>query len=352
MIADVFWSLAYSSLRCIFQFLVLVLRGDRSTQIEVLVLRHQVAVLRRQVHRPDFQHADRVLLSALSRALRRSSWDAFLVTPATLLRWHRNLIARRWSYPHRSPGRPAIPANLREAVCGWPARIPAGAISASPGAARTWPSPLPHNRAHHPAPCRPAIRTATDGPSWRQFLTAQAHGILAVDFLHIDTILCKRIYVFVGIEHATRRVHLLGLTQHPTGPWVTQQARTLLMHLQASFRFLIRDRDAKYTASFDAVFTSEGIQIVKTPIQAPRANAICERWIGTLRRECTDHLLIYSERHLRQVLTEYLAHYNQHRPHRALGRWPPQPPPASLPAQRFRRQRILHGLINEYKPAA
>jgi hypothetical protein len=159
------------------------------------------------------------------------------------------------------------------------------------------------------------------GPTWRQFLTAQARGILAVDFLHIDTIPCKRIYVFVGIEHATRRVHFLGLTQHPTGPWVTQQARNLHMDLKNSVRFLIRDRDAKYTASFDvvfeAVFEADDIQIVKTPIQAPRANAICERWIGTLRRECTDHLLIYSERHLRIVLTEYIAHYNQHRPHRA-----------------------------------
>jgi putative transposase len=349
----VFWSLAYSSLRCIFQFLVLVLRGDRSTQIEVLVLRHQVTVLRRQVHRPDLQHADRVLLAALSRVLRRSSWGAFLVTPATLLRWHRNLIARRWSYPHRSRGRPAIPANLREAVLRLARENPRWGYQRIAGELlglghRLSPSTVRTILLHAGLP--PAPRRT--GPSWRQFLTAQARGILAVDFLHIDTILGKRLYVFVGIEHATRRVHLLGLTQHPTGPWVTQQARNLLMDLQTSFRFLIRDRDAKYTASFDAVFTSEGIQIVRTPIQAPRANAICERWIGTLRRKCTDHLLIYGERHLRQVLTEYLAHYNQHRPHRALGCRPPQPPPASLPAQRFRRRRILHGLINEYKPAA
>jgi putative transposase len=124
------------------------------------------------------------------------------------------------------------------------------------------------------------------------------------------------------------------------------------MALQNSVRFLIRDRDAKYPASFDAVFQADDIQIVKTPIQAPRANAVCERWIGTLRRECTDHLLIYSERHLRIVLTEYIAHYNQHRPHRALGRRPPHTPPAHLPAQRFKRRQILHGLINEYQPAA
>ncbi|MGH3669545.1 MAG: integrase core domain-containing protein [Pseudonocardiaceae bacterium] len=306
-----FWSLAYSSLRCIFQFLVLVLRGDRSTQIEVLVLRHQVAVLRRQVRSTDLQHADRVLLAALSRVLPRSSWGAFLVTPATLLRWHRNVIARRWSYLHRSPGRPAIPANLRQAVLRLARENPRWGYQRIAGELlglghRLSPSTVRTILVHTGLP--PAPRRT--GPSWRQFLTAQARGILAVDFLHIDTILCKR------------------------------------------FRFLIRDRDAKYTASFDAVFTSEGIQIVRTPIQAPRANAICERWIGILRRECTDYLLIYSERHLRQVLTEYLAHYNQHRPHRALDRRPPQPPPASLPAQRFRQRRVLHGLINEYKPVA
>lgn len=190
------------------------------------------------------------------------------------------------------------------------------------------------------------------GPTWRQFLTAQTHGILAVDFLHLDTVLLKRIYVFFGIEHGTRRVHVLGVTQHPTGAWVTQQARNLLMDLQTSFRFLIRDRDTKYTTNFDAVFQAEGIEIIKTPIRAPRANAICERWIGTLRRECTDQLLVYNERHLRSVLGEYLVHYNQHRPHRALNRRPPQPPPGTIPAKRFRRRRILHGLINEYEPAA
>jgi putative transposase len=164
------------------------------------------------------------------------------------------------------------------------------------------------------------------GLSWRQFLTAQAHGILALDFLHIDTVLLKRIYVFFGIEHATRRVHLLGLTERPTGRWVTQQARNLMMDLPAPFSFLLRDRDAKYTTNLDAVFHAEDITIVKTPIQASRANAICERWIGTLRRECTDRQLIYHERHLRAVLTEYVEHTTSTgptRPHRA----PPGPAP-------------------------
>ena len=192
-----FWSLAYGALRCILQFLVLVLRGDRSAQIEVLVLRHQVAVLRRQVHRPDLHRGDRVLLAALSRMLRRSSWDALFVTPATLPRWHRALVARRWTYPHRCPGRAAIPASLREAVLrltrenpNWGYQRIAGELLGlghrlSPTSVRT----ILVHAGLPPAPRR-------SGPSWRQFLTAQARGILAIDFLPVDTILCKRIYVF------------------------------------------------------------------------------------------------------------------------------------------------------------
>jgi hypothetical protein len=205
----------------------LVLRCDRLKEIEVLVLRHQVAVLRRQVHRPDLEPADRVLLAALSRLLRRSLWGAFCVTPATLLRWHRDLIARRWTYPHRAPGRPAISASLCDAVLQlarenphWGYQRIAGELlglghrlSSSTVRAILLRAGLP------PAPRR-------TGPSWRQFLTAQAHGILAVDFLHIDTVLLKRIYVFFGIEHATRRVHLLGLTEHPASRWVPSRPGT------------------------------------------------------------------------------------------------------------------------------
>jgi putative transposase len=351
-----FWSVVYLALRRIFQLVVRALRHDRAKEIEILVLRHQIAVLRRQVHRPDLSPADRVLLTALSRLLRRRSWGMFFVTPATLLRWHRDLIARRWSYPRKQPGRPATATALRDAVVRlardnprWGYQRIAGELLGlghriCPSTVRT----ILINVGLQPAPRR-------SGPTWQQFLAAQAGGILAVDFLHIDTVLLKRIYVFFGIEHATRRVHLLGLTQHPTGPWVTQQARNLLTDLQTSFRFLIRDRDAKYAASFDAIFTADSIEIIKTPIQAPRANAICERWIGTLRRECTDRLLIYGEHHLRLVLDEYLAHYNQHRPHRALHRRPPQPRqplPTNLTVGPIRRRKILHSLINEYENAA
>jgi putative transposase len=160
------------------------------------------------------------------------------------------------------------------------------------------------------------------------------------------------------IEHGTRRVHLAGITAHPTGEWVTQQARNLLMNLEdhvAGLKFLIRDQDAKFTPAFDAVFTAAGVRIIKTPVQAPRANAIAERWIASARRECLDRMLITSERHLRLVLSEYVDHYNAHRPHRALQQNPPAGrahPPAEVAGMRIRRSDRLGGLIHEYAQVA
>jgi putative transposase len=174
-----------------------------------------------------------------------------------------------------------------------------------------------------------------------QFLTAQAEGIFACEVFHVDTVFGKRIYVLFFIEHATRAVHIMSATANPTGTWAAQQARNLLMDLgerAEQIKFLVRDRDAKYTSVFDQVFTSLDMRIIQTPVRAPRANAIAERWIGTVRRECTDRLLIYSERHL---LAEYERHHNHHRPHRARDRRPPQPTstaaPTALDKARLRR---------------
>ena len=211
----------------------------------------------------------------------------------------------------------------------------------------------------HAAGIDPAPRCT--GPAWKQFLTAQARGVLAADFVHVDTVLLRRIYALIVIEHGTRCVHLAGITANPDGAWTTQAARNFLMGLDqrtTAIKFLIRDRAGQFTGSFDAVFQADGIRILTSPPQAPRANAICERMIGTLRREVLDRLLIVNEHHLRQVLTEYLRHYNSMRSHRSLGLQPPrpapglalvEPDPVASPVQRVD---VLGGLIHEYRRAA
>ena len=200
------------------------------------------------------------------------------------------------------------------------------------------------------------------GPTWRQFLAAQAPGILAVDFLHVDTALLKRIYVLVFIEHGTRRMHLGGVTAHPTEDWTVQQARNLALALGERFediRFLIHDRGSNFTASFDAVFQAAGTRILRTAAQAPRMNAICERLVGTLRRELLDRVLILGEGHLRAVLAEYQVHYNTARPHQGIAQRVPDGihdgrhfTVADLDRGRILRKPVLGGLINEYAHVA
>ena len=201
----------------------------------------------------------------------------------------------------------------------------------------------------------PAPRQAS--PTWRQFLASQASGILACDFLHVDTVFLKRLYVFFVMDIQTRRVRILGVTAYRTGPWTAQQARNLLIGLGGradQFKFLIRDRDSKFTTVFDDVFAGNAVRIIKTPVQSPRANSFAERYVGTLRRECLDHLLIYGERHLRRILAEYARHCNEHRPHQSRE----QRPPLHEPGQpfditgRIRRRQVVHGLVNEYRRTA
>jgi putative transposase len=209
----------------------------------------------------------------------------------------------------------------------------------------------------HGAGFAPAPRRS--GPSWRQFLTAQAKAVLAVDFVHVDTVFLTRIYALIAVEHGSRRAHLAGVTAHPTGAWTTQVARNLMMDLgdrATTIKFLLRDRDSRFTKAFDAVFAAEGIRILTSPPQAPRANAICERMIGTLRRELLDRLLIVNERHLRRILT-VLHHFNTARPHRTLAQLAPaqaettHPQAINLANFQIRRKPILNGLTNEYQLA-
>ena len=350
--------LVYLMLARVLSWLALLARSDAAKDAEILTLRHEVAILHRTNPRPTFTWLDRAVLSALSRLLPVPLRQLRLVTPRTLLRWHAHLVARRWTYPNRRPGRPPTAPPIRALVLRmarenprWGYRRIQGelvGLGHAVAASTVW--TILKNAGLNPAPRR-------SGPTWRQFLSAQAHAILAVDFAHVDTVFLRRLYILVVVEHERRRVHLAGITAHPTGDWVTQQARNLLMDLgdrADRFRFLIRDRDSKFTAAFDAVFAGADIRIIRTPIRAPRANAIAERFIGTLRRECLDHLLIVGPRHLDAVLREYLEHYDAHRPHRALHQRPPvgdTPPRSGAIIRPLRRDR-LGGLIHEYVQVA
>ena len=358
-------SLFYWALRRLLELLVLWRRSEREKDIEILVLRHQLQVLERQVARPQLTQADRALLAAFSRVLRRRSWPSFFVTPATLLRWHRELVARRWTYPRRSPGRPATAADLQQLVLrlarenpDWGYRRIQGelvGLGVKLAASTVW-------RILKEAGIDPAPRRLE--ATWAEFLRRQAASMLECDFLTVDTVFFKRLYVLFFIEVATRRVHLAGITTNPDGSWVTQQARNLLMQLDDQGvrpRYLIRDRDSKFTRDFDEVFRTEGIRVVKAPVRAPNARAHAERWIGSLRRECLNRLLIFGRRQLECVLAGYTLHYNEHRPHRALDQRPPaaqgreadrEVKPNDIPLDRLRRHDRLGGLIHEYHLAA
>jgi transposase InsO family protein len=305
-----FWSLGYLTLRCLLQIVLLPSRSEGSKELEIVVLRHELSVLRRQAGRPKLRPSDRLLLAAASRALPRSRWGSFLMTPATLLRWHRRLVARRWTVACRV-GRPPVGGEIRDLVVRLAGENPRWGYQRIAGEINGLGLKVSATTV------RKILREAGIGPtgersglSWRAFLRQQAQSLLAVDFFTVETISLQRLYVLFFIELGSRRVHLPGCTADPTGAWVTQQARQFACRLQeqpSRVRYLIRDRDTKFTRSFDAVFASEGIEIVKTPVRSPKANAIAERFVGTARRECLDWL-----------------------PH-------PQPPPPRAGAPRLRR---------------
>jgi putative transposase len=343
------------------QLLALLARGDAAKELEILVLRHQLAVLRRQVPRPRLEPGDRALLAAISRVLPRSRWSCFLVTPQTLLRWHRWMVAGAWTHPHRGSGRPALDEDLQQLIVRLAEENPRWGYQRIQGellrlgvrVSATAIRATLRRRGLDPAP-----RRATT--TWRAFLRQQAAEIVACGFFTVDTIFLRRLYVLFFIELDTRRVHPAGVTANPGGAWVTQQARNLLLVLGERGRrvaFVLRDRDAKFCRGFDDVFRSEGAEVILTPVEAPNANAYAERWVRTVRAECLDWLLIVGRGHLDQVLRTYVEHYNQHRPHRALELERPDPA-AGLGVigeehrARVRRRDLLGGLLHEYRRAA
>jgi putative transposase len=355
------FSFLYLGVRRAFEFLILLGRSADRKELEILVLRHELSVLRRQAKPPRYGAADRALLALLSRALPRERWSAFAVTPETLLRWHRAIVKHRWTYERRARGRPPLDAErvalilrLARENPRWGHRRIVGelkklGLSASETSVRN----LLWRRGVPPAPRRSRL-------TWRAFLRQQAASLIACDFFTVETVSLRRIYVLFFIELQSRRVHLAGLTANPAGTWVVQQARNLTITLAERprpVRFLVHDRDTKFSAAFDEVFRSEGAHVIRTPIQAPNANAHAERWVRTVRSECLDWLLIFGRRQLERVLRTYVEHYNRQRPHRALNLDAPDSNGSLLPLPRtrprtVRRRDRLCGLLHEYELAA
>lgn len=347
-----------------FSWLRLAARGGAWKDTELLLLRHQLRVLQRQqARKPRLTRADRALIAALARVIpkARQAGLRLVVTPDTVMRWHRDLLRRRWAAKSRAgcSGRPVIRRGIRRLVVrlarenqAWGYRRIHGELAGM--GIRIAPSTVWKILTR--AGIDPAPRRA--GRTWAQFLRSQAEAIIAADFFTVDLLNGAQVHCLAVVEHATRRVRIIGCTAHPTAAWVTQQARNLLIDLDGraeTIKFLLRDRDAKFAAAFDAVLQSVGIRTIKTPVRAPRANAIMERWIGSCRREILDRTLIWNLPHLRRVLAEYEDHYNRHRPHRTRQHASPLrglPEPANLDHLNVQRRDRLGGIINEYTQVA
>ena len=344
----------YSLVRLIVGLGTIRLASDPELHAEVLALRHEVAILRRQVKRPDLFPVDRLILAAVARRLPSGR---LLFSPSTLIRWHRELVRRKWAAFSGRPrrGRPPIPEAIGELILTmakdnprWGERRIQGELLKLGHRVSNSTIRLLLRRRGVP----PALRRG--GLTWRQFLRAQSSAIIAADFFVVDTALLGVLYALVFIEIKSRRVIFSACTDQPDSAWVCQQARNVCMELQdleLPIRAIIHDRDSKFTSQFDTVFTTEGSRVALTPYRSPRANSFVERLIKTTRRECLDLLVIAGERHLARVLTEFFDHYNHARPHRALELRPPDPVPIPSTGQIVRIDR-LHGIVKEYSRAA
>ncbi|GGM62378.1 hypothetical protein GCM10011608_54400 [Micromonospora sonchi] len=361
--------LAYLGVTNAFAVLRLLPMSDRTKDIEILALRHQITVLERHLGKEKvrFDPSDRAFLAALLHRLPLDVLRRFrlLVCPDTVLRWHRDLVARRHAAESRPkrPGRPRTLRSVRALVLRlarenpqWGYRRLHGellVLGVKVAASTVW--EILKEAGVDPAPER-------SSSNWAAFLHSQADALLACDFLETVTLTGARMYVFAVIEHASRRIRILGATAHPTASWVAQVARNLVMDLEDAggrARYMIRDRDGKFPELFDAVLADAGIEVVLSGIQMPRMNSIMERWVQTCRRELLDRTLIWNQRHLLHALREFEKFYNGHRPHQGIANARPLHP---LPAQigepdkiarlDIRRRDRLGGILHEYEHAA
>jgi putative transposase len=320
---------------------------------ENMVLRHRLAVQTRGVPRGKLCRRDRMFFAALSRILPRERWEVFSFSPQTLLRWHRELVAKKWTYKRKRVGRPPISPELCTLIIrmakdssDWGCYRVKGELQGL--GIRVGVSTI--RRILRKAGVPPAPRR--DRPSWSEFLKAQADGILACDFFSVETVFLHTLYVLIFIEIGSRRLRFSLATTNPDSIFATQQARNLYMDEDPpSARLLIRDRDSKLSRAFDSVFNAEGVRVIKTPIRAPNANAFTERSIRTIRAEVTDRVLILGSRHLNRLLAGFAEHYNSHRPHRGIDLYAPETighVQSPVPIGDIEKRRILGGLINEY----
>jgi transposase InsO family protein len=341
--------------------------GDDHKTVEILLLRHQLTILQRQLaaagRRPRPDWADRAIIALLLGLVpkaRRAGLRLF-VTPDTILRWHRDLLRCRWVKKSRAKnGRPATHRNVKTLVLRLARQNPAwgyrrihgelAGLGIAIAASTVW--EILKDAGVDPAPRRGSV-------TWASFLRSQAEGIIAADFFTADLLDGTKVYVLAVIEHAARRIRVLGSTLHPTGQWTAQMARNLVMDLDdaaATVRFLIRDRGFNFTEAFDTVLAAAGIRTVLCNVQTPRMNAIMERWVGSVRRELLNRTLIWNHEHLRQILHDYELHHNTHRPHMSLSSAAPLKPlppnVTDLDTLRVRRTRRASGVINEYRTAA
>jgi putative transposase len=351
------FALVYSLLRLLLDLVDVRLRVH-DPEAELLLLRHQLRVVRRQVKRPQLNAADRTIIAALSQRMNRASVAGMLVQPETVLGWHRELVRRRWAaFGHRrSPGRPGLDPELQQLILRMAKDNPIW------GCVRVRGELLKLGLRVSATAIRKLLRRNRIGPAplrsrqtWKAFLRAQASAIVITDFLSVDTVLLKRLYVLLYMELATRRVIWFAVTDRPDAQWVTQQARNVsweLNQLGVPARFLIHDHDHKYGGGSDRVFEADGMAVIKTPIAAPRANSHIERQIGSTRRECIDWLLILNRRHLERVLTVWFEYYNRARPHRGLDLQTPiaRSDPVSMSGPVTCDER-LGGLLREYSRA-
>lgn len=346
----------YSCLRVLLDLLDVRLRVS-DPEAELLVLRHQLRVLRREVKQPRLLPSDRTILAAFIGRLDRRAL-AGLVQPETVLGWHRELVRRQWRAfgRRRGVGRPSLDPALRELILRmarenrtWGCvRIRGELLKLGHRVSATAIRNLLRRERIGPAPLRSKL-------GWKTFLKAQASAIVLADFFSVDTVFLRRLYVLIYMELASRRIAWLAITDRPEAAWVSQQARNVVWKLTDNdlvARFLIHDHDAKFVGSADAVFASEGTSVIKTPIAAPKANAHIERLIGSTRRECLDWILILNRGHLERVLSEWVEHYNRERPHRGLDLQTPiarsdPVPPVGAVSCRLR----LGGLLRSYSRA-